>query len=130
MKSLVLIISMFMPVLGTAEDNKLTALVNGVAPECERLGIIANGIQMIRGDVHSSLDEILINTAAYISEEARDINATEQEFIVPDKNPIYLMQVRAVGKWVYFYYDDNFSPQLVGDTYAMECQIKTMADRK
>ena len=38
--------------------------------------------------------------------------------------PIFISRVNAVAEWVFYHYPEDFSPDLVGQTYTVECMIK------
>ena len=39
--------------------------------------------------------------------------------------PLFMQRIKAVARWVFYNYPADFSPGLVGQTYAVECGIKT-----
>lgn len=115
---IVLILGMLVPIKGTADDMQSNNIIESASADCLTFGAEAEAIQMIRGDDGSTIEEIIVNLAAYIESEFEE---------GMKKQPIYLMQVRAVGKWVYSRFPAEFDPALVGNTYTVECHEKTMA---
>ena len=85
--------------------------------ECQNLGGEAKAIQMIRGDDHPTLEQILVNLETYIADEFPDGQK---------KQPLFIARIREVGKWVFYHFESDFDPELVGTTYETECTDKTM----
>ncbi len=80
--------------------------------ECEDLGISALAIQSIRYEQNSSIQEIMDRLDGLIRQEL-------------GPQPLFMHRIKAVATWVFYNYPADFSPGLVGQTYTVECKIKT-----
>lgn len=112
-----LLLLFFIPVLCLA-DMKPEGMMEAAAIECSNLGVEAGAIQMIRGDGNPSLNEILAHLNDLLVEE------------YGHSQPLYLMRVKEVGRWVYHQYSADFDPSLAGNTYTILCAEKTIAQIK
>ena len=93
-----------------AELN-LDGIVDTASQECEDLGNDAVSIQSIRFQEHSSINDIMRTVTLMVEEEL-------------GTQPIFISRVNAVAKWVFYHYPEDFSPDLVGQTYTVECMTK------
>jgi len=80
--------------------------------ECEDLGSNALAIQSIRYEQNSSIQEIMDRLDGLIRQEM-------------GPQPLFMHRIKAVATYVFYNYSADFSPGLVGQTYTVECKIKT-----
>ena len=80
--------------------------------ECEDLGSDALAIQSIRYEQNSSIQEIMDRLDGLIRQEM-------------GPQPLFMHRIKAVATYVFYNYPADFSPGLVGQTYTVECKIKT-----
>ncbi len=80
--------------------------------ECEDLGNDALAIQSIRYELNSSKQEIMAALDFLVKQEL-------------GQQPLFMHRAKAIATWVFYNYPADFSPRLVGQTYAVECKIKT-----
>jgi len=80
--------------------------------ECEDLGNDALAIQSIRYELNGSMQEIMDTLDVLVKQEL-------------GQQPLFMQRVKAIATWVFYNYPADFSPRLVGQTYAVECGIKT-----
>jgi len=100
----------------TAIDVQAEIKLQGIAEtayhECEDLGNDALAIQSIRYELNSSKQEIMNTLDALVKAES-------------GPQPLFMQRIKAIATWVFYNYPADFSPSLVGQTYAVECGIKT-----
>ncbi len=94
-----------------AEIN-LQGITETAYHECEDLGNDALAIQYIRYELNSSKQEIMAALDVLVKKEL-------------GLQPLFMQRIKAVATWVFYNYPADFSPGLVGQTYAVECKIKT-----
>ncbi len=94
-----------------AEIN-LQGLAETAYYECEDLGSNALAIQSIRYEQNSSIQEIMDRLDGLIKQEL-------------GPQPLFMHRIKAVATWVFYNYPADFSSSLVGQTYTVECKIKT-----
>ena len=93
------------------------ALLETANLECINLGGEALAIQAIRYEIPNiTIDELITGLDTLIKQEFPE-GARSQ--------PLFLSRVRAVAKWVFFHYPNDFDENLVGQTYTIDCQKKT-----
>lgn len=114
---IVAIFASFVALQATADGIKSEGILETAAAECLNLGGDARAIQMIRSDEHPELEQLLANLEVYIADEFPD---------GMKKQPLFISRIRAVGKWVYYHFPEDFDPELVGTTYTTECSDKTI----
>ena len=119
MKYIVLILATLVLNTATAEIIK-HGIAESAYEDCKMHGETADAIQMIRQE-GAELGEIILNLAQMLQDEAPEGYKLQ---------PIYLAQVREVGRWVYKYYPVDWEPVMVGTTYTHECMEKTFARLK
>lgn len=98
--------------LNAQAEIKLQYLAETAYQECGDLGNDALAIQSIRYEIDSSRQEILKTLDALVIQEL-------------GRQPLFMSRINAVATWVFRNYPSDFSPKLVGQTYAIECRIKT-----
>lgn len=91
---------------------ELQGIIESAYYECENLGADARSIQTIRYEQGSSIQEFMETLTPLVRKEL-------------GLQPLFLSRIKAVANWVYYYYPPDFDPDLVGQTYAGECKIKT-----
>ena len=120
MKYLVLIFTAF--VLNVIADTILPqpmhmdGIANAVYADCQAYGEEAEAVQMIRQD-GNTLDQVISGLAA-------EISANYEEGW--KNQPIFLVQVHEIGRYVYAFFPAEWPPVMVGTTYRQECMEKTM----
>ena len=93
-------------------EIKLQGITETAYHECEDLGNDALAIQSIRYELNSSMQEIMAALDVLVKKEL-------------GLQPLFMRRIGAVATWVFYNYPADFSPGLVGQTYAVECKIKT-----
>ncbi len=90
----------------TAED---------VYAECQNLGQMAYGIQMIRAD-GASVEQIVAEFYQMMLDEGMN---QASAFAVS-------LRAREVARWVFAYYSKDWAPELVETTYRVQCTKKIL----
>ncbi len=93
-------------------EIKLQGIAETAYYECENFGIEALAIQSIRYEQNSSIQEIMDRLDGLIRQEL-------------GPQPLFMHRIKAVATYVFYNYPADFSPGLVGQTYTIECKIKT-----
>ncbi len=93
-------------------EIKLQGIAETAYYECEDLGSDALAIQSIRYEQNSSIQEIMDRLDGLIKQEL-------------GPQPLFMQRIKAIATWVFNNYPADFSPSLVGQTYTVECGIKT-----
>jgi len=93
-------------------EIELQGITETAYHECEDLGNEALAIQSIRYELNGSMQEIMDTLDVLVKEEL-------------GPQPLFMHRARAVATWVFYNYPADFTPGLVGQTYTVECGIKT-----
>ena len=93
-------------------EIELQGITETAYHECEDLGNEALAIQSIRYELNGSMQEIMDTLDVLVKEEL-------------GPQPLFMHRIKAVATYVFYNYPADFSPSLVGQTYTVECKIKT-----
>jgi len=93
-------------------EIELQGITETAYQECGDLGNDALAIQSIRYELNSSKQEIMAALDFLVKQEL-------------GQQPLFMHRAKAIATWVFYNYPADFSPRLVGQTYAVECGIKT-----